>query len=181
LKVGLLWRAEWDPPDGGQVDVAQCRLHAMFSAFAALGVKAEPVVYADDRVEEVHERLRSLDGVLVWVNPIEQGRDRSKLDRLLRTIAAEGVFVSAHPDVILRIGTKQVLVDTRGMGWGSDTRLYRSLDELRSGLPSRVGEAGRSCSNVTAAWEAMASGKSRPSTKEPLSSSTHSTPPRQSE
>jgi hypothetical protein len=142
LKVGLLWRAEWDPPDGEQVDVAKCRLHAMFSAFASLGVKAEPVVYADDRVESVLEHLRSLDGVLVWVNPIEQGRDRSTLDGLLRTVAAEGVFVSAHPDVILRMGTKQVLVDTCGMGWGTDTRLYRSLYELRSALPSRVDEAG---------------------------------------
>jgi hypothetical protein len=142
VRVGLLWRAEWDPPDGEQVDVERCRLHAMFDAFASLGVKAEPVVYADDQVERVREQLRSLDGVLVWVNPIEQGRDRSVLDPLLRTTAVEGVFVSAHPDVILRMGTKQVLADTSEMGWGTDTRLYRSLDELRSALSSRVAEAG---------------------------------------
>jgi len=49
--------------------------------------------------------------VLVWVNPIEQGLDRSRLDPLLRDVAATGVFVSAHPDVILRMGTKEVLVD----------------------------------------------------------------------
>ena len=55
-----------------------------------------------------------LDGVLVWVNPIEQGLDRSKLDPLLREVAEAGVWVSAHPDVIPRMATKQVLVDTRG-------------------------------------------------------------------
>jgi hypothetical protein len=142
LKAGLLWRAEWDPTDGERVDVDHCRLHAMFAAFANLGVEAEPVVYADDRVERVREQLRSLNGVLVWVNPIEQGHDRSSLDPLLRTVAVEGVFVSAHPDVILRMGTKQVLVDTCEMGWGTDTRLYRSLDELRLTLLSRVAEAG---------------------------------------
>jgi hypothetical protein len=142
LRVGLLWRAEWDQPAGEQVDVAHCKLHAMFAAFARLGVKTEPVVYTDDRVENVREQLQSLDGVLVWVNPIEQGRDRSRLDPLLRTIAAQGVFVSAHPDVILRMGMKQVLVDTREMSWGTDTRLYRSLDELRAALPARLADAG---------------------------------------
>ena len=51
--------------------------------------------------------------MLVWVNPIEQGLDRSKLDPLLREVADAGVWVSAHPDVILRMGTKEVLFDTR--------------------------------------------------------------------
>ena len=69
--------------------------------------------------------------MLVWVNPIEQGLDRSKLDPLLREVAAAGVWVSAHPDVILRMATKQVLVDTRELSWGTDTRLYRSAAELR--------------------------------------------------
>ena len=54
-----------------------CRLHGVFAAFAALGVEAEPVVYSDDSVDAVREQLLGLDGVLVWVNPIEQGLDRS--------------------------------------------------------------------------------------------------------
>ena len=36
------------------------------------------------RVEQCAEQLLKLDGVLVWVNPIEQGLDRSKLDPMLR-------------------------------------------------------------------------------------------------
>jgi glutathione synthase/RimK-type ligase-like ATP-grasp enzyme len=32
VKVGLLWRAEWDPPGPGPV-----KLHGVFDAFAALG------------------------------------------------------------------------------------------------------------------------------------------------
>ena len=62
----------------------------MFAAFAELGVAAEPVVYSDDAVDAVREQLLGLDGVLVWVNPIEQGRDRSQLDPLLREAAARG-------------------------------------------------------------------------------------------
>jgi hypothetical protein len=79
--------------------------------------------------------------VLVWVNPVEQGLDRSKLDPLLRDVAGQGVWVSAHPDVILKMGTKQVLVDTRAMSWGTDTHVYRSADELRRELLRRLAAA----------------------------------------
>src|SRR4051794_10259996 len=115
-------------------DPQACKLHGMFAAFGALGVDAEPVMYSDDAVEHVREQLLELDGVLVWVNPMEHGLDRSQLDPLLRDVARAGVFVSAHPDVIVRLGTKQVLVDTRELSWGTDTRLHATSDELRARL-----------------------------------------------
>ena len=139
-KVGLLWRAEWDPPEAHGSIIESCKLREMFRSFAALGVPAQPVVYSDDRAEAVRDQLLSLDGVLVWVNPIEQGLDRTKLDAVLREVADAGVWVSAHPDVILKMATKQVLVDTKQMSWGTDTRLYRSAAELRADLPSRIAE-----------------------------------------
>lgn len=135
MRVGLLWRREWDPPSDGPP-----KLHGVFSAFAGLGVQAEPVVYSDDAVDAVRDQLLGLDGVLVWVNPIEQGLDRSRLDPLLRDVAGAGVFVSAHPDVILRMGTKEVLVDTKSLSWGTDTRIYRTWNELRHALPARLAE-----------------------------------------
>ncbi len=142
LKIGLLWRAEWDPlPHGGPI-ADTCKLRGVFVAFRECGIEAQPIVYSDDTVESAREQLLGLDGVLVWVNPIEQGLDRSKLDPLLGEVAEAGVFVSAHPDVILRMGTKEVLVDTRSMTWGSDTRIYRTADELRAALPSRLAAGG---------------------------------------
>jgi hypothetical protein len=78
--------------------------------------------------------LLELDGVLVWVNPVQEGLDRSLLDPLLRDVADAGVFVSAHPDVIMRMGTKQVLADTQTMSWGMPTRVYHDVGELRTGL-----------------------------------------------
>jgi hypothetical protein len=74
------------------------------------------------------------------VNPIEQGLDRSKLDALLREVADAGVWVSAHPNVILRMATKRVLFDTRELSWGTDTRLYLSPAELRQELPVRLAD-----------------------------------------
>lgn len=136
-KVGLLWRREWDPPSAGPP-----KLQGVFDAFADLGVEAEGVVYSDDEVDAVRGQLLGLDGVLVWVNPIEKGLDRSKLNPLLAEVADTGVFVSAHPDVIRRMGTKEVLVETSAMSWGTETRLYRTAAEFRQTFPRRLAERG---------------------------------------
>jgi hypothetical protein len=76
--------------------------------------------------------------VLVWVDPIHQGKTRGALDALLRDVAARGPWVSAHPDVILKMGVKEILYRTKHLGWGTDTYLYRSAAELRLKLPSRL-------------------------------------------
>jgi hypothetical protein len=140
MRVGLLWRAEWDSPEALVSVTETCKLREMFRAFSARGVRAEPIIYSDETVEEVRAQLLELDGVLVWVNPIQDGLDRSKLDPLLREVAGAGVWISAHPDVILRMGTKEVLVDTASMSWGTETRLYRTPAELREQLPSRLAD-----------------------------------------
>lgn len=111
------------------------RFAQVFRALADLGVKAEPALYHDDFHEEVRQQLLQVDGVLVWFNPLEGGRDRTILDALLREIAALDIFVSAHPDVILKMGTKEVIYRTRDMGWGSHTDLYNKIEELRQKLP----------------------------------------------
>ena len=104
---------------------------------------AQPVAYHDDIYPEVEAQLLQFDGVLVWIDPLEGGRDRTILDAMLRRVAASGVFVSAHPDIILKIGTKEVLYRTREVGWGSDTHLYLTLEQMYQELPRRLasGEA----------------------------------------
>src|SRR4051794_10257734 len=109
----------------------------LIEAFGILGVRAEHVVYADDRVAEVREQLLRLDGALVWVNPIQDGATRASLDALLRDVAGRGVWVSAHPDVILKMGTKEVVFLTRSLGWGVETDIYYSAAELTQRFPTR--------------------------------------------
>src|SRR3974377_39444 len=75
------------------------RFKAVFAALREAGVDAEPVVYEDDVLDAVRAQLVTLDGVLVWVNPIHEGRNRANLDALLRGVSARGVWVSPHPDV----------------------------------------------------------------------------------
>src|SRR5262249_34400626 len=102
------------------------------------GLAAEPAVYHDDFADEVAKQLRHVDAVLVWCNPIQGGRRRDRLDGLLREVATAGVFVSAHPDTILRLGTKDVLVDVCGLPFGSDTVRVDSLAQLAADLPERL-------------------------------------------
>lgn len=114
------------------------RFAELFRAFAAKGILVEPAVYHDEFCGEVREQLMQLDGVLVWMNPIEGGRDRSVLDSMLRELAAAGKFVSTHPDIILKLGTKEVLYQTRDVGWGCDTHLYISIEQMKQELPLRL-------------------------------------------
>jgi len=119
-------------------DPKASRLAALFDAFAAAGVHAEPAVYHDDFADEVRAQLERVRGVLVWHNPIEGGRTRARLDALLREVAARGVFVSTHPDTILRLGTKDVLLDVRDLPFGSDVHRVADLAQLREELPRRL-------------------------------------------
>ncbi len=140
-KLALLYPGDRAARD--RSDPAESRFAALFQAFAEAGVAAEPAIYHDDFADEVAAQLRGVDGVLVWHNPIESGRRRDRLDALLRELAGAGVFVSTHPDVILRLGTKDVLLDVRDLPFGSDVVRVDSLNKLAAELPQRLARGPR--------------------------------------
>ena len=105
FKVAILWRGD---AEARQAATRQNnRFHRIFEELAAIGIDAEPAVYDEPFADEVREQLLSTDGVLVWVDPIQRGKTRAELDALLRDVAARGPWVSAHPDVILTMGSKK--------------------------------------------------------------------------
>jgi hypothetical protein len=138
--VAVLWRG--DAEARRTATPQNNRFHRIFEELAALGIHAIPVVYADDIVEEIRQQLLPLDGVLVWVDPIHEGQTRTILDPLLRDVASRGPWVSAHPDVILKMGVKEVLYRTKYLGWGTDTHLYRTAPAFREEFPSRLRSTG---------------------------------------
>jgi hypothetical protein len=166
-RIAILWRGDEAARRSATADGS--RFKAVFAALADVGVNAKPVVYEDDVLDAVRAQLATVDGVLVWVNPIHEGRNRTNLDTLLREVAARGVWVSADPDVILKMGTKEVLHHTRTMSWGSNTALYRTADAMRVELPARLaagprvikrnrGNGGQGVSKV----ESLSGSRSRP-------------------
>jgi hypothetical protein len=140
-RVALLWRG--DPEARARASAQTGRLTPIFEALAREGVAAEPAVYREEAAAEVREQLLGVDGVLVWVDPIAGGRDRSQLDPLLRDVAAHGIWVSAHPDVILKMGVKDVLYRTRDLGWGTDTQLYSTPADFRARFPVQLAAGPR--------------------------------------
>ncbi len=140
-RVALLWHG--DRVTRGTVRLEDHRLARVADSLRTVGLEPQAAVYNDDFADEVHEQLLHVDGVLVWVNPIEQDRSRAKLDSLLAEVAGQGIFVSAHPNAIQKMGTKEVLFRTRHMSWGSDVHVYPSPKELKEQLPLRLAE-GRS-------------------------------------
>jgi len=135
-RIAVVWRG--DRETRRTATAQNNRYHGVFAALDAIGIEAEPAVYDEGFADEVRAQLLGVDGVLVWVNPLDAGRTREALDALLRDVAARGPWVSAHPDVILKMGTKEVLHRTRAMSWGCDTALYRTAEAMRAELPARL-------------------------------------------
>jgi hypothetical protein len=176
LKLALVWRGDPSVPD--RPTRHSDRLQPLIQALADAGVTTEPVVYFDDTAEAVRDHLLQCDGVMVWVNPLADGHDRSRLDPMLRQVADSGVWVSAHPDVILKMGTKEVLFRTQALGWGADTHRYETFQafqaqfilRLQPGLPRALkpnrGNDGQGVWKVQLDPE---SGMGRPGTPDQLS------------
>ncbi len=139
-QLALLWRGNRHA--GGEVTAQDSRLNPVFEALTALGIRAEPAIYADDMADGVREQLLEVDGVLVWVDPISDGQNRTQLDVMLREVASKGVWVSAHPDVILKMGVKEVLYRTKHLGWGTDTHIYSTAQAFNEQFVRRLKSAG---------------------------------------
>lgn len=133
--VGLLWRGRPDQPPPPR---EQNRLRAIFEGFEAQGARAVAIPFYEEVAVDIRKQIGELDAVLTWVDPIVAGRDRSVLDELLRDAALSGVYVSAHPDVILKMGTKDVLVQTTDTVWGSGSYAIKTPDEALRDLPARL-------------------------------------------
>jgi len=139
-KIAILWRGDQEVRRTATPE--NNRFHRIFAELAAIGIHAEPAIYAEDMADDLRTQLMAVDGVLVWVDPIHQSLTRIALDPFLRDIAANGPWVSAHPDVILKMGVKEVLYRTRHLGWGVDTYLYRTIAEFHAVFPDRLRATG---------------------------------------
>ncbi|MGO7906193.1 Cj0069 family protein [Rhizobium leguminosarum] len=128
-RIAIVWRGDREARRAATPQ--NNRFHRIFEELAAVGLAPEPAVFDEEFPDDVLEQLLVVDAVLVWVNPLDDGKTRKILDPLLRQVAEAGRFVSAHPDVILKMGVKEVLYETRHIGWGVDTRLYRTAADFR--------------------------------------------------
>lgn len=139
-RVAVVFRG--DAAQRESISIENTRFGPVFAALSREGLVPEPVVYSEAWADEFLTRLLDADGVLVWVDPVTGDGDRTMLDAILREVSAAGVWVGSHPDVIAKMGTKEVLHTTRSLGWGTDTHLYASASELHQQFPDRLAADG---------------------------------------
>ena len=72
-KIAIVWRG--DREARRNATPANNRFHRVFEELAAVGVHAEPAVYDEEFADEVRAQLLHADGVLVWVDPLHQGKN----------------------------------------------------------------------------------------------------------
>ena len=130
-RVAVVWRASRGPSEGE-------RYASVCDALRARAIEPLPVAY-----DEAGQGIPEVDGVLVWIDPLRDGKTRREVDARLRELARAGVWIGSHPDVIAKLGAKEVLFSTKDLGWGSDVALYRDDAELRRELPARIASGAR--------------------------------------
>src|SRR5262249_54047368 len=135
-RVAIVFPA--DPALRQKTRLEESRFARTAAALAEVEIAVEGAPYIAGDAEALRQQLMRVDGVLVWINPIFDGRDRADLNKLLADLAAAGVFVSTHPDVIAKMGTKDILFRTRTMGWGCDTRYYPTFAAMQRELPESL-------------------------------------------
>ena len=123
-----------DTKELAATQVASTRLVGIARALTSAGAQVISAPFCDAIADQMQARLVDVDLALVWYNPFEAGLDRSRLNTMLRFMAGRGVRVSAHPDVIDKMGTKEVLHQTRHMAWGTETKRYGSIESMQTEL-----------------------------------------------
>jgi hypothetical protein len=97
LRIGLLFRGD-RTVDPFSTPGAE-RLAPLVVALQRLGVTVEPVVYEDEALENVHAQIAKLDGVLVWVNPIQDGATRAVLEGTTRSCCVRSTSAPSAPSL----------------------------------------------------------------------------------
>ncbi|MFI4975081.1 MAG: Cj0069 family protein [Caulobacterales bacterium] len=133
IRIALVWRGEPEtsPP-------RHPRLEPIAEALAAAGLDVVQVAWSETFADQARATFLGCAAVLVWVDPLTNGQTRTQLDAILREVAARGVWVSAHPDVIMKMGVKEVLFRTKSLGWGADTYCYEDVETFRREFPPRL-------------------------------------------
>jgi hypothetical protein len=140
-KIAIVFRG--DAAARRDLRLVDSRFVKIAYALSEAGFAPEPCVYHEAAAQAVKGQLLGCAAALVFVNPLQDGLRRYELDAILRDVAAAGVAVSGHPDVIDRIGVKAVLWQTRAMGWGSDVVFHEDADEFARTFPERLAKGAR--------------------------------------
>src|SRR5258708_24567042 len=115
-RIAVVWRGDRDarPQETRNYE----RLGPVFDALTDIGLIIEPVLYCDQIAESVRDQLLVVDGVLVWIDPIGGGEDRTGVDAVLREVASSGGGGGGHPHPNPEMGDQEGLYCPPSLRWG---------------------------------------------------------------
>ena len=130
MKSGPIALMIFGEPGSGRNALTEEKYKKLAALFKEKGSLVDSVIYHDSIAGKLAKELARYQAILVWVNPQEKGHNKI-LDELLSELASKGCFISAHPDTILKIGTKEILYRTKETEFGGDIKLYRSFEDFK--------------------------------------------------
>ena len=125
-RIGLML-----PGKKGEVTAETSRVKELFKDLYEIGINAELILFNNEDIELIEQECKDFDLIQVWVNPIHDGSDRSHLDEMLTRLSQQHIKIATHPQVILKLGTKDILYTSQNMDWGCETIIYRSFEEFK--------------------------------------------------
>jgi glutathione synthase/RimK-type ligase-like ATP-grasp enzyme len=136
-----------DPETGHRRDTLPIRdaLIASGCACQVLQYQEETGLEARAHNDAVRGQLLAAEAVIARVNPgTLSASTQAQLDRVLVELAACGVCILSHPEVIRRMGAKDALVKIKDLRCGlADTAVYYTEQELRAGFCQTIAFAPR--------------------------------------
>ena len=141
-RVTVVWRG--NPEVSSSESERDVRYPTIMAALTEVGFEVRSLGYLDSERDQAREALQGSSAVLVWADPIGADGNRDQLDDMLREVARDGTLVYTNPDTILKMGTKDVLFDTRYLSWSSDVQRYSTYRDFVELFPVVLKEsAGR--------------------------------------
>jgi glutathione synthase/RimK-type ligase-like ATP-grasp enzyme len=115
------------------------------NAVIGKGWSCQPVLYSDADYDSVATTCAEADAVIVRASTgAHEGVTTSKLDALLRGLAAEGKTVLPHPDTAARLGAKASVSKMDSLACGmSGTLVYNDAGAMRTQLPASLAGGAR--------------------------------------
>jgi hypothetical protein len=142
MKIGPIALMIFGEPGSPRNALTEEKYKKLAVHFKEKGFDVDSVLYHDSVAAKLAKELTRYKALLVWVNPVEQGHDRKILDALLSDLAARGCFVSAHPDTILKLGTKEILYRIKDTEFGGDVKQYHSFEDFKQNFFSSTASPG---------------------------------------
>lgn len=101
------------------------------------GYVVQTITWNGHNVDELYTSSKKAEVILIWVNPIHRNIEEGSFENYICDMSDRGKYISSHPEVIKKLGTKIILHTMSGTSWSRDVYKHENFDHLNA-LKSRL-------------------------------------------